>query len=89
MAQTLDEAARKLAVLGLQSKEYVNDPDFKDAVDAVLAIVLYVPVMERPRCTTMVHPGTEKIGARCVLVAGHDGKCQPECTLHSDIAEDR
>lgn len=93
MAQELDSAAQKLAVLGLQSKRYVDDPEYKDAVDAVLAMTILRPA-DQPRpmsqCPVIVHPATERHGSRCVLRAGHDGKCMPSArTLTSDIAEDR
>lgn len=95
MAQELNEAAEKLAVLGLQSQRYVDDPDYKDAVDAVLHMTILRPANEpRPisQCPVILHPGTERQGSRCVLKAGHDGKCMPPSqrrTLATDIAEDR
>lgn len=93
----LENAAYQLAMLGLQSPRYVNDPDYKDAVDAVLHMTLLRDVnsfADAPQCTTIVHPGTEPVGSRCVLRAGHDGKCQPTSkhkprTLQTDLLEDR
>lgn len=93
MASELETAARTLAMLGLQSQRYVDDPDYKDAVDAVLYMTVMKSFKDAPQCTTMIHPGTERTASQCVLRKGHDGKCQPTKsqprTLESDIAEDR
>lgn len=54
----LENAAYALAMLGLQSNRYVEDPDYKDAVDAVLGMTLLrdantKPDMSKPEPRTL------------------------------------
>lgn len=46
-ATELHRAAYELAMLGLQSDRYANDPDYKDAVDTVLYMTM-PPTVKNP-----------------------------------------
>lgn len=77
--KTLQEAAKGLAMMALQSKRYHDDMDFRDQVDTVLALTLAMDVQSENRTCVMCKRGAAEVKSWTVgkVPVGQDlcGEC--------------